>query len=250
MRELALFAGAGGGILGGLLLGWRTVCAVELDPYCRSVLLARQRDGILPRFPIWDDIKTFDGRPWNGEVDVISAGFPCQDISWASGTGTGIDGERSGLWREVVRIVRDVRPRHVLVENSPALTARGLGRVLSDLAALGFDAEWDCLSGSPTEQPHKGERLFLLATTNKLHGGPWMGDEPDGLQAAQSAPARAPWGGGRQELSEIPIRIGMESLAAAGGVADGVAHRVDRVAAIGNGQVPIMVERAWKGLST
>ena len=86
MNELALFAGAGGGILGGKLLGWRTVCAVEWEPYPASVLCARQNDGILPPFPIWDDIQTFDGRPWQGIVDVISGGFPCQDIS-ASGGG-------------------------------------------------------------------------------------------------------------------------------------------------------------------
>lgn len=81
MRELALFAGAGGGILGGKMLGWRTVCAVEIEKYPRSVLLQRQKDGILDKFPIWDDVRTFDGRPWRGKVDVISGGFPCQDIS-------------------------------------------------------------------------------------------------------------------------------------------------------------------------
>ena len=81
MNELALFAGAGGGILGGRLLGWRTICAVEIDPYARDVLLARQNDGCLPPFPVWDDVRTFDGRPWRGVVDVVSCGFPCQDIS-------------------------------------------------------------------------------------------------------------------------------------------------------------------------
>jgi hypothetical protein len=85
MNELALFAGAGGGILGGHLLGWRTVCAVEWEAYPASVLCARQNDGILPAFPIWDDIQTFDGRPWRGIVDVVSGGFPCQDISAAGG---------------------------------------------------------------------------------------------------------------------------------------------------------------------
>ena len=83
MNELALFAGAGGGILGGKLLGWRTVCAVEWEPYPASVLCARQNDGLLPPFPIWDDIQTFDGNPWRGIVDVVSGGFPCQDISAA-----------------------------------------------------------------------------------------------------------------------------------------------------------------------
>ena len=83
MNELALFAGAGGGILGGQLLGWRTVCAVENDEYARGVLLARQNDGRFDPFPIWDDVRTFDGRPWRGSADVVSGGFPCQDISSA-----------------------------------------------------------------------------------------------------------------------------------------------------------------------
>ena len=85
MNELALFAGAGGGILGGHLLGWRTVCAVEWEPYAASVLVARQNDRFLPPFPIWDDVQTFDGIPWRGIVDVVSGGFPCQDISAAGG---------------------------------------------------------------------------------------------------------------------------------------------------------------------
>jgi DNA (cytosine-5)-methyltransferase 1 len=94
MREMALFEGAGGGILGGTILGWRTACAVEIDPYARRVLLARQADGCLEPFPIWDDVTTFDGRPWRGRVDVVSGGFPCQDIS-AGGKGVGIDGAKS-----------------------------------------------------------------------------------------------------------------------------------------------------------
>jgi hypothetical protein len=85
MNELALFSGAGGGILGGKLLGWRTVCAVEWEAYPASVLCARQNDGILPPFPVWDDVQTFDGKPWRGIVDVISGGFPCQDLSVAGG---------------------------------------------------------------------------------------------------------------------------------------------------------------------
>ena len=87
MNELALFAGAGGGILGGKLLGWRTVCAVEWEAYPASVLCARQNDGLLPPFPIWDDVQTFDGKPWRGIVDVVSGGFPCQDLSAAGGGG-------------------------------------------------------------------------------------------------------------------------------------------------------------------
>ena len=168
LRELALFAGAGGGILGGRLLGWRTVCAVEIDQYARDVLVARQNDGTLAPFPIWDDVRTFRGKPWRGCVDVVSGGFPCQDISVA-GKGAGITGERSGLWREMARIVGEVRPSFVLVENSPALTCRGLGRVLGDLAALGYDAQWGVVSaadaiwlaGDPSVY-HERKRIWIV----------------------------------------------------------------------------------------
>jgi DNA (cytosine-5)-methyltransferase 1 len=161
LRELALFAGAGGGILGGHMLGWRTVCAVEWESYPASVLCARQNDRILAPFPIWDDVCTFDGRPWRGIIDVVSGGFPCQDIS-AAGGGGGITGSRSGLWKEMARIVGEVRPRYVFVENSPMLTSRGLGTVLGDLAALGFDAEWGVLSAADVGAPHLRERIWVL----------------------------------------------------------------------------------------
>jgi len=162
MNELALFAGAGGGILGGKLLGWRTVCAVEWEPYPASVLVARQNDGLLPHFPIWDDVQTFDGKPWAGIVDVVSGGFPCQDIS-AAGKGAGIDGERSGMWREMARIIHEVRPRYVFVENSPMLTSRGLGTVLGDLAAMGFDARWGVLGAADVGANHQRDRIWIVA---------------------------------------------------------------------------------------
>ena len=167
MNELALFAGAGGGILGGKLLGWRTVCAVEWEPYAACVLAARQNDGLLPAFPIWDDVQTFDGRPWRGRVDVISGGFPCQDISVA-GKGAGITGERSGMWRHMARIVGEVRPRFVFVENSPALITRGLGVVLGDLAALGYDCRWTVLGAADVGAPHQRDRFWLVAHANRM----------------------------------------------------------------------------------
>ena len=167
MNELALFAGVGGGILGGHLLGWRTVCAVEYDPYAAGVLCARQNDGVLSPFPIWDDVRTFDGRPWRGIVDVVSGGFPCQDISVA-GKGAGINGSRSGLWGEMARIVDEVRPRYVFVENSPMLVGRGLARVLGDLASLGYDARWCIVSASDVGAPHKRDRIWILATDFSL----------------------------------------------------------------------------------
>ena len=162
LNELALFAGAGGGILGGKLLGWRTICAVEWEPYPASVLCARQNDGLLPPFPIWDDVQTFDGRPWRGIVDVVSGGFPCQDIS-AAGKGAGIDGERSGMWRHMARVVGEVRPRYVFVENSPMLVSRGLERVLGDLTTLGYDTKWTVMGAADVGANHQRDRIWIVA---------------------------------------------------------------------------------------
>jgi DNA (cytosine-5)-methyltransferase 1 len=170
MNELALFAGAGGGILGGELLGWRAVCAVERSAYCASVLAQRQTDGCLPLFPIWSDVSSFDGRPWRGIVDVVSGGFPCQDISVA-GSGDGLDGERSGLWSQMARIICEVEPEFVYVENSPMLTSRGLDRVLGDLAEMGFDAEWGVLSAADVGAPHLRERAWILAHASRCRYG-------------------------------------------------------------------------------
>ncbi|WP_321301011.1 DNA cytosine methyltransferase [uncultured Sphaerochaeta sp.] len=165
MNELHLFAGAGGGILGSQLLGHRTICAVEIEEYPRKVLLQRQREGMLPWFPIWDDIRTFDGKPWNGLVDIVSGGFPCQDIS-AAGKGNGIEGARSGLWSEMARVVGEVRPKFVFVENSPMLTSRGLYRVLGDFSTLGYDARWCVLGADDTGAPHRRKRIWILAYSN------------------------------------------------------------------------------------
>ena len=178
LNELALFAGAGGGILGGHLLGWRTVCAVEFAAYPRSVLLARQRDGMLPRFPIWDDVTTFDGNPWRGRVDVVSGGFPCQDISVA-GKGEGLSGERSGLWSEMARIISEVQPRFAFVENSPMLTSRGLGVVLGDLSQMGYSAEWGVVGADDAGAPHRRERIWILAYAT----GEGTGPDNGGLRA-------------------------------------------------------------------
>ena len=169
MNELALFAGAGGGILGGKLLGWRTICAVEWDGYARDVLVARQNDGCLDPFPVWDDVQTFDGHPWRGRVDVISGGFPCQDISCA-GKGAGIDGDRSSMWSHMARIIGEVRPRFVFVENSPMLVGRGLARVLVDLAEMGYDARWGVLGAHHVGAPHKRDRIWIVADAISKRG--------------------------------------------------------------------------------
>jgi DNA (cytosine-5)-methyltransferase 1 len=236
MNELALFAGAGGGILGGVLLGWRTVCAVELDPEARGVLLRRQNDGCLDPFPVWDDIRTFDGRPWRESVDVVSGGFPCTDIS-AAGKGAGIDGEDSGLWREMARVVGEVRPRFVFVENSPNLTSRGLGRVLGDLAAMGFDAEWGVLGADAAGFTHRRDRIWIVAA------------DPE---RGQRGPESHDGEGGRVGRFFQPFawdRHWLDVFTGVRGTGDGVARNVDRTDAIRNGQVPRVAAGAFLMLS-
>jgi DNA (cytosine-5)-methyltransferase 1 len=235
MHELALFAGAGGGILGGKLLGWKTVCAVEINPACREILAARQDDECLTPFPIWDDVRTFDGKPWRGLVDIITGGFPCQDIS-AAGLGAGIDGKRSGLWMEMARIIREVGPRFVLVENSAMLTHRGLGRILGALAAMGYDARWGVLGADAAGYPHRRARMWVAANSVR---GEWWAKPYDGASGRmgwlEQSPARhADWEG---------------TIAQFRGDRYGLADRLDRTDAIRNGQVPDVAALAWLLLS-
>ena len=166
LNTFHLFAGAGGGILADLLLGHNPIGAAEIEKYPREVLLARQRDGHLPNFPIWDDVATLDGNPWRGSVDVLCGGFPCQDIS-AAGKGAGITGERSGLWKEYARLIGEMRPRFVFAENSPLLRTRGLGVVLEDLAALGYNARWGIIGAGDVGAPHKRARMWVLAYSKR-----------------------------------------------------------------------------------
>jgi len=239
LNELALFAGAGGGILGGKLLGWNTVCAVEWEPYPASVLCARQNDGLLPPFPIWDDVQTFDGKPWRGIVDVVSGGFPCQDIS-AAGKGDGLDGARSGMWKQMARIICEVRPRFVFVENSPMLVSRGLGTVLGDLAFMGFDAKWGVLGANAVGASHKRERIWIVANSigRRLEG--WHNDSPQ-----QNRPSK-----NRSIEALVQDQIWPDvSDPRTFGSNDGLSSRVDRLKAIGNGQVPLCAATAWKVLT-
>ena len=237
MNELALFAGAGGGILGGKLLGWRTVCAVEWEPYPASVLCARQNDGFLPPFPIWDDVQTFDGRLWRGIVDVVSGGFPCQDIS-AAGRGAGIDGERSGMWREMARIIREVRPRFVFVENSPMLTSRGLGVVLGDLASMGFNARWGVLGAADVGANHQRDRIWIVAKQRNVDYT--NSAQCQGNQCAERIQQKHPNFGSASWWETEPSM---------GRMVDDVPARVDRLKAIGNGQVPLCAATAFRILS-
>ena len=246
LRELALFAGAGGGILAGHLLGWRTICAVERDAYAAGILAQRQNDGCLAPFPIWSDVTTFDGKPWRGRVDVVSGGFPCQDIS-TSGHKRGIEGERSGLWKEMLRIICEVKPRFVFVENVAALLNRGMGVVLGDLAKAGFDAQWRVLGTSDVGGDQLRERVWIVASTEGVR---WRSilEEPGLLQKTGKGRARLA-GGCRANNPANTRRVLRQDQSRICRVADGVADRVDRIKAAGNGQDPRVAAAAFAQLA-
>lgn len=217
----SLFAGIGGMDLGlersGMVCRWQ----VEIDGYCRRVLAKH-----------WPDVARYgDIRRVSGEglerVDLICGGFPCQDISQA-GRGAGIDGERSGLWAEYIRLVRVLRPRYVLVENVAALLGRGIDRVLGDLAASGYDAEWDCIPAAAVGAPHRRDRLFIVAYAQR--GGGEAGAERGRWQAGTNTGGCGAWTDVADAVSQRRgaggQRPGGETLALAGGAALADANRL------------------------
>ena len=165
MNVGSLFSGIGGFDLGLERAGFRTSWFCEQDEFCQHVL-AKHWPGV----PCYPDITELRGADVES-VDVLCGGFPCQDLSVA-GKGAGLDGARSGLWSEYARLIGELQPRYVIVENVSALLARGMGRVLGDLAALGYDAEWDCIPASAVGAPHRRDRVWLVAYPNGDDGGP------------------------------------------------------------------------------
>jgi len=155
-----LFSGAGGSILAGQFNNHRTIVAVEIDPYCREVLLRRQEEGHIEAFPIWDDIDTFDATEWHGIVDVISAGFPCQGFSVA-GKQRGAADPRN-KWPETKRVIEEVRPSGVILENVPGIR-KYVQVVARDLADLGYDCKWGVISAREAGALHLRKRWYCLA---------------------------------------------------------------------------------------
>jgi DNA (cytosine-5)-methyltransferase 1 len=268
VNVLDLFSGIGGFSLGLERAGMRTVAFCEREPYARAVL-AKHWPGV----PCYTDVCDLTAARLVADgirVDAICGGFPCTDISTA-GRGAGIDGEQSGLWREYARLVGELRPRYVLVENVAALLARGLERVLGDLATLGYDAEWHCIPASYIGAPHRRDRIWVVAypSSQPGYGGE---DYPGERMEAQSQPEprdrRGPADvayaiGQRQPGSWEPIdashpeagAIGKAVDALHGGfrsvwavepdvgrVADGIRSRVDRLRCLGNSVVPQIPE--------
>jgi len=267
MRELHLFAGAGGGILGGMLLGHVPVCAVEIDKYCRRVLQARQDDGSLPPFPIYEDVKTFDGNPWRGLVDVVAGGFPCQPFSCA-GKKLGTADPRH-LWPEMARIIKEVRPTYVFAEN---VSISAFEEPWRDLRRLGYRVPPAiCVSASDVGAPHLRKRWWMLATdpkstrtvshdarirarTRRVGGG--EGPNPSKETTTDSRRPRLGRhrhrpSGTSKEHTAIGDSCWWETEPDVGRVVDGVASKLDRnsrIKALGNGQVPLTAATAWQVL--
>jgi DNA (cytosine-5)-methyltransferase 1 len=287
------------------MLGFRVVCAVELDPYCREVLLRRQEEGHMEPFPMWNDAITFDGRPWRGVVDVVTAGFPCQPFSVA-GQQDGKDDERN-LWPETIRIIREVEPRYAILENVPGLLSHDYyGEIIGGLASAGYDAEWGVISAAEVGAPHLRKRLWVAAhlrasnaigdslrelgqrgrkqhqkpgatqSTDDGQEGPLANADIGGCQgerepelydrereafrddahgcggSVEDADANGEGLEGEDEGrpgASTPRFCWWATEPGMGRVAHGVAHRMDRLKAIGNGQVPAVVREAWHRLA-
>ena len=280
----SLFAGIGGFDLGLERAGMACKWQVEIDPFCRAVLAKHW-----PDVKRYEDIRTVGNKEWadnrmddmvrggccDGDypgvtyhwleaVDVICGGFPCQDISHA-GKRAGIDGDRSGLWREMVRVVRLVRPSYLLVENVTALLVGGMGRVLGDLATIGYDAEWDCIPASAMRAPHQRDRVWILAYSNGSRLAQRVVRAGDSGQAGSAStredagvaravsdadhegkPGRAFNASARASLQEFVGRDEWwRTEPNVGRVAHGVPARVDRLRGLGNAIVPQIAE--WLG---
>ena len=222
----SLFAGIGGFDLGFERAGMACKWQVEIDNYATKVLAKHW-----PNVHRERDIREC-GKHNLERVDVICGGFPCQDISYA-GQGAGLDGERSGLFFESVRVVRELRPRIVVLENVAALLTRGLGRVLGTLAEIGYDAEWHCIPAAAVGAPHARDRVWIVAYTPSKRLEGWS--SPISTRTAQRSIASRAFSAGASwpDAPGFP-RVGY-----------GLSDWVDRIRGLGNAVVPQVAE--WIG---
>ena len=249
MKLLDLFSGIGGFSYGlEKTGGFETAAFCEIDPYARAVLNKHW-----PDVPCYEDVRTLTSEQLAADgvdVDVITGGFPCQDIS-TSGKGAGIAGERSGLWSEIARLTGELRPSYVIVENVSVLRGRGLSTVLGDLSEIGYDAEWHCIPASYVGAPHRRDRIWIIAyptgwdEDDVAHSG-CRGSQGQGpsIPALHPAPclngeAIKPIDGGLAHIWSPEPDVGR--------VAHGIPRRVDRLKCLGNSlvpQIPEMIGRA------
>jgi DNA (cytosine-5)-methyltransferase 1 len=242
MRELSLFTGAGGGLLGTKLLGRRHVGYVEWNDHCQKVLAARIRDGFLDEAPIYGDVRAFvsDGyaEAYQGMVDILNAGFPCQFVSVAGMQLVELDPRN--MWPPTRDAIRIIRPRKVELENVPGLVTTGyIRRVIADLAAMGYVGLHGCLSAGATGADHKRERVWIAAYAD---GERQPGSRPRWESFDPTPDAYREAGGlvDAVQRADLPFVCGSH---------DGFSDWMDRVAALGNAQVPSVVANAWRVLA-
>ncbi len=271
MRELSLFSGARGGLLGTKLLGWRTVGYVEWNDYCQRVLAQRIADGYLDRAPIFGDVRQFvesgAARQYRGFADVVTGGFPCQPFSVA-GKQAAANDERN-MWPATRDCIRDVQPRSVLLENVPGLISCGyLGTVLTELAALGYVGRWGVFGASHAGAVQERERLWIVAhTINQGQIGrckkperrtKFRGKNSQNVADTDSTQCQGMRGtfGVQQEYSDAGrsgrwwrVDPADDPESGVGRMAPRMADGVDRLKAIGNGQIPLMAAIAWEELA-
>jgi DNA (cytosine-5)-methyltransferase 1 len=245
VRELSLFSGAGGGVLGTKLLGWETLGYVEWNEHCQQVLRLRIDDGIFDPAPIFCDVRAFISEgyaaAYTGMVDVVSAGFPCQPFSVA-GNQQGGDDPRD-MWPATRECLRIIRPVYAFLENVPGILAHGyIRRIFGDLAEMGYDAKWGVLGAGHIGGWHLRERFWLVATDTRQDRV-----QGDREKAFQGKP-RVPWEQDVRRLEDLCGRPGIPPPLIRG-TRDGVANYLERISAIGNGQIPIVAATAWQILS-
>jgi len=248
MTHGSLFSGIGGIDLGFEWAGIETKWQVEIDDYCQKLLSIR-----FPHTKKFTDVRKVGSHNLE-KVDIISGGFPCQDISVA-GKGAGIEGERSGLWTELHRVISELRPRFAFIENVPMLTIRGGGRVISDLAEIGYDAEWQIVGADDVGAWHRRKRIWIVAypdsnrtKRNESENGTRRRFEQSGKDVSDtdSSRRRERWRSKsiqktfdtseRSSKRTIPTYWSTEPDV--GRVANGIPKRVDRLKGIGNAVVP------------
>jgi len=234
LNGLDLFSGIGGNSLA-LREYVKVVAYCESDRHAQSVLFSRIADGSLDGAPIWDDITTLSAKHFDFPIDIITAGFPCQEISVA-GRGEGLAGKRSGLYWEVHRLVKELSPAFVFLENVPAIRTRGLREVVRSLTDIGYDCRWTCVSAAEVGAPHIRKRWFLLAHTN----GPrvWHQQGWSCWESGESASVTVNDGEAEWWTTEPNV----------GRMANGVPFRVDRIKRLGNAVVPMQAKVAFERL--
>jgi len=238
INGLSLFSGIGG--IDVALSEWvRPIAYCEIEPYCQSVLLQRMQEGHLPKAPIWDDIRTLTRNKLPAWIDVIYGGFPCQDISVA-GAGKGLEGERSGLFFEIMRLVREVRPSFVFLENVSALRTRGLDTVIKEFDKARYDVRWTMLRASDVGAIHRRERIFILAHDRSKR---IQGIRQEKIQGKQGIPGCENVRGYQdfRERSNLHTPKLCRS-------SDGIRNRMERTHAIGNSVCPQQTKLAFERL--